>query len=68
MSCAVVFYHPVKNISLVVHGDGFTFCRSDRDLKWVRDHMKSWYEIKVRARLGMDKTDDKEVSILSWGG
>ena len=25
-SCGVVFYHPDRDLSLVVHGDDFTFC------------------------------------------
>ena len=31
---------------------------------WIRDLMKSWFEIKVRAILGPDAKDDKEVVIL----
>eukprot|EP00973_Karenia_brevis_P042376 5865601-Karenia_brevis.AAC.1 len=53
-----------RDISLVVHGDGFTFCGTERDLKWVRKHMEEWYEIKRRAILGPDSHDDKEVVIL----
>ena len=31
---------------------------------WIRDLMASWLDIKVRAMLGMDPGDDKEVVIL----
>eukprot|EP00973_Karenia_brevis_P046938 6512067-Karenia_brevis.AAC.1 len=62
VSCGVVFYHRERerDISLVVHGDDFTFCGTDRDLKWVRKYMEEWSEIKVRAILGPDKQDDEE--------
>ena len=70
-SCGVVFYHPVRDLSLAVHGDDFTFCGLEGDLKWIREKMKSWFEIKVRAMLGSDVKDDKEVTILGrivrWG-
>ena len=73
-SCGVVFYHPGRDLSLAVHGDDFTFCGLEEDLFWIRDLMASWFDIKVRAILGPDKYDDKEVVILgrivrygSWG-
>ena len=63
VSCGVVFYHPDRDLALVVHGDVFTFCGADEDLKWVQHLMKSWFEIK-RALVGQDNTDDKSVVIL----
>ena len=33
-------------------------------MKWVTAQVESWFEIKVRATLGPDKKDDKEVVIL----
>ena len=63
-SCGVVFYHPGRDISLAVHGDDFTFSGLEEDLIWIRDWMQSWFEIKVRAMLGPDAKDDKEVVIL----
>jgi len=63
-SCGVVFYHEERDVSLAVHGDGFTFSADDVDLWWIRDLMASWFEIKVRAILGEDCHDDKEVVIL----
>ena len=35
VSSGVVFYHKARDISLVVHGDDFTFCGGDKDLAWV---------------------------------
>eukprot|EP00973_Karenia_brevis_P017291 2372554-Karenia_brevis.AAC.1 len=62
VSCGVVFYHKERDISLVVHGHDFTFCGVEKDSKWIRSHMESLYEIKVRAILGPDHYDDKEVT------
>ena len=42
----------------------FTFCGFDEDLDWIENLMMSWFEVKVRARLGPDKSDDSEVTIL----
>eukprot|EP00973_Karenia_brevis_P030247 4169084-Karenia_brevis.AAC.1 len=64
VSCGVVFYHRERDTSLVAHGDDFTFCGTDRDLKRVRKYMEEWYEIKVRAILCPEISDDKEVVIL----
>jgi len=64
LSCGVSFYHPERDLSLAVHGDDFTFCGLEEDLWWIQERMASWFEIKVRATLGMDPEDDKEVVIL----
>ena len=60
----MTFYHEGRDLSCVVHGDDFTFSGLDEDLDWIQDLMQSWFEIKVRARLGPDAGDDKEVTIL----
>ena len=33
-------------------------------MKWVEGQMRRWFDIKVRAVLGEDPEDDKEVTIL----
>ena len=63
-ACPVIFYHPDGDLSLAVHGDDFTFCGIEEDLLWITEEMKGWFEIKVRATLGPDEGDDKEVVIL----
>ena len=55
VSCGVAFYHAEKNLSLVVHGDDFTFCGMDKDLRWIEKLMKTWFEIKVRAILATEE-------------
>ena len=49
---------------MAVHGDGFTFCGLEEDLKWIQDLMANWSEIKVRGLLGPDPEDLKEITIL----
>ena len=63
-ACGVIFYHEERDISLAVHGDDFTFCGLEEDLTWIRELMRSWFDIKVRAIMGEDAEDDKEVTIL----
>ena len=60
----VAFYHKEKDLSLVVHGDDFTFVGDDTGLDWIEQYMKRWYEIKVRARLGPSESDDREATLL----
>ncbi len=54
ISCGVVFYHPARDTSVVVHGDDFTFCGLEEDILWIQKLMATWFEIKVRGMLGSD--------------
>ena len=49
----------------VVHGDDFIFEGSPEALKKVAEDLRKVWIIKVRATLGPEPGDDKEVSILS---
>jgi hypothetical protein len=60
----VSFYDPASDVSCLVHGDDFTFVGERAALDFVEDKMKSWYELKVKARLGEEEGDDKETDIL----
>ncbi len=59
----------------MVHGDDFIFTGEDEDLDGIEALTHGWFEIKVRARLGGDEEDDKEVVVVlgrvvtwrSWG-
>ena len=48
----------------MVHGDDFTFMGPKEEFKKVRAVMESWYDIKMRAILGEDEEDDKEVTFF----
>jgi hypothetical protein len=61
---SVAFWHRERDLACVVHGDDFTFSGFDEDLVWIEGQMKEWFEIKARAKLGPEDTDDKEVTIL----
>ena len=60
----VAFHHRERGLSVVVHGDDFTFTGDDAALEWVLRHMKSWYQLKLRAKLGAGVKDDKEAVLL----
>ena len=64
LATPVSFYHKEKDLSLVVHGDDFTFVGEDSSLNWIARLMMSWYEVKVRARLGSGAKDDKVATLL----
>ena len=56
-------YRKRDDVGCVVHGDEFTFEGPPGALKVADDLRKVWI-IKVRATLGPEPSDDKEVSIL----
>ncbi len=64
-SSPCLFYHPERDIRVVVHGDDFTFMGIDSSLKWITAKLEEVYELKVRATLGPDPGDDKSVRILN---
>jgi hypothetical protein len=59
------FVNPETGVRVVVWGDDFTFLGREKHLKDMADKMADWYEIKVRAMMGPDPGDDKEVRILN---
>ena len=67
-----VFYWEERGVRCVVHGDDFTFSGKRVDLLYIRGKMEESYELKMRAMLGDDFGDDKEIAILnrsiSWRG
>ena len=60
----MVFYNPENDVSCVCHGDDFTLVGEEGDLRELAEKMATWFEIKVRALMGPDPEDDKEVVIL----
>jgi hypothetical protein len=58
------FYNRDKDSRCAVHGDDFTFLAEEEELQRITKLMAEWYEIKVRATMGPDPQDDKEVVIL----
>ena len=63
-ACGVVFRHPERDVSVMCHGDDFMATGDGGDLRWLASLMATWFEIKVRAVMGPEEGDDKEVVIL----
>ena len=59
------FYREEDDVCCVVHGDDFTFEGPPQALKEVTASLQKVWLVKVRATLGPEATDDKEVSILN---
>ena len=60
-----MFHHEPRNIRVVVYGDDFTVLGADEDLDWFRKQVQTRYEVEFKARLGGQKTDDKNVFLLN---
>ena len=59
------FYREGDDVSCVGHGDDFTFEGPPDALKAIAEEMRQFWIVKVRAALGPEPADDKEVSILN---
>ena len=59
------FYREQDDVSCVVHGDDFTFEGSPEALLGISEALKKVWLVKVRAMLGPEPGDDKEISILN---
>ena len=59
------FERKADGVACVVHGDDFTFEGPPEALKKVTEDLKKVWIMKVRAMLGPEPGDDKEVSILN---
>ena len=72
LATPVSFYHEEKDVTLVVHGDDFTFAGDNDSLWWVKELISKCYVVKVRARLGPGDRDDKQATLLGgivrWEG
>ena len=59
-------------VRCVVHGDDFTFTGKREDLLEINGKLEDSYEFKMRALLGDEPEDDREITILNrrirWEG
>ena len=60
----VAFFHPERDIRIIVHGDDFVVEGEQSDLEWVRDVLAAKYLLKVRGILGPEPCDLKSIVIL----
>jgi hypothetical protein len=62
-----VFYHPIKDIWTLVHGDDYCSAGSPASLEWMEDLLAKKYEIKTqrigkgKARNGVAKKQEGQV-------
>jgi len=64
-ACPCEFYHPDRQLRLVVHGDDFTVLGHGVNLDWFRTQMCAKFEVKIQGRLGPGPQDDKSIRILN---
>ena len=63
-SSPVVFYHPLKDIVALVHGDDFVSAGGRAELEWMREKLASKFEITTKM-VGEDCDLLKDVKILN---
>ena len=42
-----IFWHPIKNIEMMVHGDDFVSAGGEPELQWMRNMLESKFELKT---------------------
>ena len=62
---ACVFSHREKRIVTTVHGDDFTSSGPKCSLDWLREQLKSKYELVEQSRLSPGPQDDVEARVLN---
>ena len=60
-----MFYHPRRDVRVLVHGDDFTVAGNDSELKYVAEVFHNKYQTTVRGILGPDLHDMKAMTILN---
>lgn len=58
-----VFWHPVRKVTTLVHGDDYAFSGYDKNLRWFDSRLKQRFEIKTTV-IGSEDCDAKEAKIL----
>ena len=54
-------YHQIRDITIVVYGNGFTALETDNDLDWYENRLKDNFDIQLRGRLGEGCTGPQEI-------
>ena len=61
----MVFFWQPTGCRCVVHGDGSEFLTYDDTGRQVANEMAAWYDLKLRAVIGVDAEEDKEGATLN---
>ena len=64
-SSPCVFWHPVWEVAVVVHGDDFTAPGNEDSLNLYEAGLKQCFEVKIRGRLGYGIDDINEMRLLN---
>lgn len=64
-SSPCVFHHSARNITIVVHGDGFSAGGLANDLDWYENLLSTYFEIGDKHRLSDAPDTEKEARILN---
>ena len=59
------WYHPIRDIRLVAHGDDITALAVKEECEWLAAELRKHFELKVSGRLGSELDDDKIARILN---
>ena len=65
IAAPTVFFLKSKGVRCVVHGDDFTFIGKRQDLLEISGELEESHELKMRALLGDEPEDDREITILN---
>ena len=61
ISSSCVFWHPDRELRVVVHGDDFTILGWEKELVWLKTRIGERFDHKHRGRLGPGKRDQKSI-------
>ena len=59
-----VFYHSIRDIDLIVHGDDFVSTGAEEDLQWLRVVFETKFELSTDV-IGPEEKDSKVVKVLN---
>ena len=65
MSSPCLFYHPQRDLRVVIHGDDFTILGEESQLRQFRKEISDRFKVKFRGMLGPQRQDCKEIMILN---
>ena len=65
LASGCLFYHPSRDLRVVVDGDDFTIVGGRPEVSWFESTMEERYAITKRGRLGSGAEDQKEMVLLN---
>ncbi|MDP6496001.1 MAG: hypothetical protein QGI09_11450, partial [Dehalococcoidia bacterium] len=65
LASGCLFYHPDRDLRVVVYGDDFTIVGGRPEVSWFESTMEERYAITKRGRLGSGAEDQEEMILLN---